>query len=68
MFEMNDFNGHGVVSYKNGCVYDGYFQENEFDGFGEMSWPDKFTYKGQWNKDIPAGTMTLFWFLFSCNR
>ena len=43
-------NGEGLLTYKNGDIYDGDFKDGKRHGKGTMTYPDGSKYVGDWKE------------------
>lgn len=58
-FVQDRIEGHGVKTYKDGHIYDGWFVAGKCDGNGTVTWPNRgWVYSGQFKKDNVSGKGT----------
>ncbi|MCK5436995.1 MAG: hypothetical protein KAI90_03235, partial [Desulfobulbaceae bacterium] len=52
------YEGHGVLTWRQGIKYAGEFLNDRFHGQGVMELPNGSTYVGEWNEGLPNGKGT----------
>eukprot|EP00811_Abedinium_folium_P006987 NODE_16446_length_994_cov_5.507497.p2 GENE.NODE_16446_length_994_cov_5.507497~~NODE_16446_length_994_cov_5.507497.p2 ORF type:complete len:112 (+),score=15.41 NODE_16446_length_994_cov_5.507497:267-602(+) len=52
--------GEGKMTWPNGQVYEGQYEDDKKSGYGKLLWPDNRAYQGQWlsGKQHGRGTYT----------
>lgn len=43
------------MTWRDGTVYEGHFNDAKFEGYGEMTYPDGSYYKGYWEDGLKHG-------------
>jgi len=59
-FYENQFEGKGVLSFKNGQKYDGEFKNGKKEGHGTMQFQNGNKYIGSWKEDQQNGMGVYF--------
>lgn len=54
-FVNDELSGFGVVSYRDGRIYEGEWSHDAQSGYGVLTWPDGWVYEGKWFKNEPRG-------------
>ena len=52
---MNRPQGHGVMIYQNGNIFDGDWEGGERSGYGTLIYHNGDTYEGDWSSDNRHG-------------
>ena len=55
MFNENQFDSRGYISYKNGDKYEGNFEKGKKSGNGTYTWSDGSYYEGSYKNDLKHG-------------
>ena len=55
LWRDGNFDGYGVLKFKNGEKYDGFFSEGNFEGKGAFSYQDGSKYDGVWARGQKSG-------------
>jgi hypothetical protein len=58
---MNQFHGHGTLTYNTGAIYEGHFQDGVRHGIGKLTFANGDVYTGDWVEDVKEGQGIMTW-------